>query len=155
MVHWPSHTLQELVSFLDNQHPGEKGLVRTVSERIGVTPQSISAVFRKDDASLAWVENVAASYGYELRLSFPEMEQKGTVIPSRVVSMDYPDAGQLAGLVECVRRSNMTINALSRRMKVSHHTVDRAFETGDIKISVLKRMACVLGIKVQWVWIPI
>lgn len=154
MVHWTAHTLQELVSFLGDQHQGEKRIVCAVSERLRVTPQSVSAVFRKDDASLAWVEKVAAAYGHELQLSFPEMPMKGSVMQRRVAAMDYPDAGKLAGIVECARMSNMTLNVLANRMRVSHHTVKRAFETGDIKISILKRMASVLGIDIQWVWIP-
>ena len=154
MVHWTAHTLQELVSFLGDQHQGEKRIVCAVSERLRVTPQSVSAVFRKDDASLAWVEKVAAAYGHELQLSFPEMPMKGSVMQRRVAAMDYPNAGKLAGMLECVRMDNITINALAIKMKVSPHTVIRAFETGDIKISILKRMASVLGIDIQWVWIP-
>ena len=92
--------MQELVSFLGTQHQGDKRILCAVSERLGVTPQSISAVFRKDDASLAWVDKVAAAYGYELRLSFPEMSMKGSVLQSRVAAMDYPNAGKLAGMVK-------------------------------------------------------
>ena len=40
-------------------------------------------------------------------------------------------------------------------MKVSPHTIIRAFKTGDIKISILKRMASTLEIEVEWKWIPI
>lgn len=155
MTHWPAHTLQELVSFLGHQHPGEIGFVRAVSEHLSVTPQSVSAVFRKDDASLSWVMKVAAVYGYELHLLFPAMDVKGSVMQARVAAMDYPNAGRLAGMVECVRRSNITINALSNKMGVSFHTVERAFATGDIKISLLKRMASALGIEVQWFWTPL
>ena len=155
MVHWTAHTLQELVSFLGTQYQGEKRIVCAVSEQLGVTPQSVSAVFRKDDASLAWVDKVAAAYGYELRLSFPEKPMRGSVMQCRVAAINYPNAGKLAGLVECVRMDNITINALAIKMKVSPHTVIRAFETGDIKISVLKRMARALEIEVEWKWIPI
>ena len=61
----------------------------------------------------------------------------------------------MADMVECVRKSNMAINALAIKMKVSPHTVIRAFETGDIKISVLKRMARALEIEVEWNWVPV
>ena len=155
MTHWPAHNLEEVVSFLRTQHPGEKGMACAVSERLGVTPQSVSAVFRKDDASLAWVEKVTSAHGHELLFSFPEKPMKGSVMQRRVASMDYPNAGKLAGLVECARMDNMTINALANKMKVSPHTVIRAFETGDIKISVLKRMARALEIEVEWIWVPL
>lgn len=155
MTHWPAHNLDEVISFLRAQHPGEKGVARAVSEQLRVTPQSVSAVFGKDDASLSWVDKVASAYGYELRLSFPEMPMKGSVLQDRVAAMDYPHAGRLAGMVECVRRSNITINALSNKMGVSFHTVERAFATGDMKISLLKRMAHVIGIEVQWNWVPL
>lgn len=155
MTHWPAHNLDEVVSFLRTQHPGEKGMARAVSERLGVSPPTVSVVFKRDDASLSWVDKVAAAYGYELRLSFPVISMKGSVMQGRVAAMDYPNAGKLAGMVECVRMGNMTINALANRMKVNHHTVVRAFETGDIKISVLKRMARALEIEVEWNWAPL
>lgn len=155
MTHWPAHNLQELVSFLGYQHPGERGLGSAISQRLGVTPQSISAVFRKDDASLAWVEKVAAAYGFELQLIFPEIEVRGAILQKRVATMNYPNAGKLSGLVECIRRCNMTVNALSNMIKVSYHTVDKAFTDGDIKISLLKRMACALGIEIIWTWVPL
>ena len=123
-----------------------------VSERLGVTPQSVSAIMTKDDTSLTWVDKVAAAYGYELRFSFPEKPMRGSVMQCRVAAINYPNAGKLAGLVECVRMDNITINALAIKMKVSPHTVIRAFETGDIKISVLKRMARALEIEVEWSW---
>lgn len=154
MIHWSAHTLHELVSFLGTQHQGGERMVCAISEKLGVTPQSVSAIFMKDDASLAWVDKVAAAYGYKLRLSFPEIAQKGSVMSSRVASMDYPNSGELAGMVECVKKSNMTINALANKINVNYHTVDRAFKTGNIKISILKRMAHALGIDVQWTWIP-
>lgn len=155
MTHWPAHNLDEVVSFLWTQHPGEKGMARAVSERLGISPPTVSVVFKRDDASLSWVDKVAAAYGYELRLSFPEKPMKGSVMQRRVASMDYPNAGKLAGLVECARMDNITINALAIKMKVSPHTVIRAFETGDIKISVLKRMARALEIEVEWNWAPL
>ena len=155
MTHWPAHNLDEVVAFLRDRHPGEKGMARAVSERLGVTPQSVSAVFRKDDASLAWVDKVASAYGHELLFSFPEKPMKGSVMQRRVASMDYPNAGKLAGMLECVRMSNMTLNILAVTMKVSPHTVIRAFETGDIKIFVLKRMARALEIEVEWIWVPL
>ena len=130
-------------------------MARAVSERLGVSPPTVTVVFKRDDASLSWVERVAEAYGYELRFSFPEKPMKGSVIQSRVASMDYPNAGKLAGLVECARMDNITINALAIKMKVSPHTVIRAFETGDIKISVLKRMARALEIEVEWNWAPL
>lgn len=155
MTHWPAHNLEELVTFLGTQHQGEKRMLCAVSEQLGMTPQSVSAVFRKDDASLAWVDKVAAAYGYELRLLCPDVPMKGSVIQCRVAAMDYPNAGKLAGMLECVRMSNITINALAIKMKVSPHTIIRAFKTGDIKISILKRMASTLEIEVEWKWIPI
>ena len=155
MTHWPAHNLEEVVSFLRTQHPGERGLARAVSERLGITVQAVSAVFRKDDASLAWIGKVAAAYGFQLRLSFPEIAQKGGRMLDKVAAINFPNAANLSGLVECVKRSNMTINALSRRINVHYVTIERAFETGDIKISVMKRIAQALGIRIQWTWAQI
>jgi hypothetical protein len=73
----------------------------------------------------------------------------------RVTAILFPNAGCLTGLVECVKRSNMTINALSSQLKVHFVTIERAFETGDIKISILKRIARMLGIEIKWIWLPV
>ena len=94
-------------------------------------------------------------FSEDMGFSLTEKPMKGSVIQRRVAAMDYPNSGKLAGLVECARMDNITINALAIKMKVSPHTVIRAFEAGDIKISVLKRMARALEIEVKWNWVPL
>lgn len=152
MTHWPARNLEEVVSFLRTQHPGEKGMARAVSERLGVKPPTVSVVFKRDDANLSWAEKVAEAYGYRLRLSFPEIKHNGAVLQDRVAAAVYPDAGNLTGLVEYVRQKNQTINRFSQEVGMNYRIIERAFKKGDIKISTLKYIEGRLGIKVIWAW---
>lgn len=153
MTHWPAHTLIEVVSFLRSLYPEENGIVRAVSEHLGVTSQSVSAVFRKDDTSLAWVEKVAKAHGYRLRLDF-SFRFQGVEMDSKITQADYPDARNLVGFVDYARKYNLKINSLSVKAGVNYRIVERAFKKGDIKISMLKRMATTLGISIEWHWEP-
>jgi hypothetical protein len=155
MTHWPAHNLDEVVSFLRTQHPGEKGMVRAVSERLGVSPPTVSVVFQRDDANLSWVEQVAEAYGFRLRLSFPAITHNGAVLQDRVADAVYPDAGNLAGLAEYAKQLNQTINRFSQVVGVNYRIIERAFKKGDIKISALKHIERKLGIKVTWEWVQI
>lgn len=152
MTHWPARNLEEVVSFLRSQHPGEKGMARAVSERLGVKPPTVSVVFKRDDANLSWAEKVAEAYGYRLRLLFPEIKHIGAVLQDRVAAAVYPDAGNLTGLVEYVRQLNQTINRFSLEVGMNYRVIERAFKKGDIKISTLKNIERRLGIKVIWAW---
>ena len=154
MTRWPAHNLDEVVSFLRMQHPG-KGMARAVSERLGVTPPTVSVVFKRDDANLSWVEKVAGAYGCRLRLLFPEIVFSGGVMQDRVAVAEYPGAGNLAGLANYARQRNQTINRFSQEVGVNYRIVERAFKKGDIKISTLKQIEKKLGIKVKWVWEPL
>ncbi len=155
MTHWPAHTLSEVVDFLHSRHPSEQGVVRAASERLGVSPQAVSAVFRRDDANLSWAEGLAAAYGYRLRLVYPEYEFKGVSMSDRVVGFNYPEAGNMAGLVKYAKSNNLTINALAQRAGVNYCVIGRAFGKGDIKISTLKGLCRRLGIEFSWKWEPI
>ncbi len=155
MTHWPAHTLSEVVDFLHSQTPGAQRVVCAASERLGVSPQSVSAVFRRDDANLSWVERLSAAFGYRLRLGYPAFEYRGVSISDRIVRGDYPDAGNLSGLVGFAKSRNLTINALSLKVGVNHRTINRAFTKGDIKISTLKDICRQLGFEVTWSWEPI
>ena len=155
MTHWPAHTLSEVVDFLRSRHPSEQGVVRAASERLGVSPQAVSAVFRRDDANLSWAEGLAVAYGYRLRLVYPEYEFNGVSMSDRVARGDYPGAGNLAGLVRYAKSQNLTINALAQRAGVNYRIIDRAFGKGDIKISTLKSVCRKLGIEFSWKWEPV
>ena len=155
MTHWPAHTLSEVVDFLHSRHPSEQGVVRAASERLGVSPQAVSAVFRRDDANLSWAEGLAAAYGYRLRLVYPEYEFNGVSMSDRVARGDYPGAGNLAGLVRYAKSHNLTINALAQQAGVNYRIIDRAFGKGDIKISTLKSVCRKLGIEFSWKWEPV
>lgn len=134
MTHWPANTLRELVSFLSTQHPG--GLSATAIGKVcNVTPQTISQRFLRDDTDLSVVEEMARAYGFELELTFSKKAKGLTVLPRK----QYPNAGNLQGLVGILSREQVGIRAVSERIGVDYSAVARAFNRGKIKISLLKR----------------
>lgn len=149
---WPKKTLAELVSFLEERHP--EGLaLKTVSEEIGVTPQALSSMFCKDDARLSRIEQIAETYGYTLRLFFPlkTFPVEGIVVPPP--KRTYANAGNLAGLVRYINDSNYSIKYVSELVPVYPSMLTRAFETGDIMVSKLYRVADALNICFIWKFI--
>jgi len=151
--HWPNQTLKEVISFLSCQHPGGVR-VAAVSEKIGITPQAVSAILHKDDTSLSWVEGLAYKYGYTLRLEYtlPKcMQDKGDSNASEL----YPNAGNLIGLACYVVSRGFTINSLANNLNMNYRVVERALKTGNIQLVTLYKMLNQLDIKVKWVWEPI
>ena len=149
MTHWPANTLGELVSFLSTQHPG--GLSATaISEVCNVTPQTISQRFLRDDTDLSVVEEMVRAYGFELELTFSKKAKGLTVLPRK----QYPNAGNLQGLVGILSREQVGICAVSERIGVDYSAVARAFKRGKIKISLLKEIIAAYGIEMEWKWTP-
>lgn len=149
MTHWPADILGELVSFLSTQHPG--GLSASAVSRVcGVSPQVISNRFLRDDADLSVVEEMARAYGFELNLAFSKNPNGITSAPRK----DYPNAGNLQGLVGILSREQVSINGVAARIRVDYSAVARAFNSGKIKISLLKRIVAAYGIGMEWDWIP-
>lgn len=148
--HWPARTLKEVISFLSRQHPGGMRVV-SVSEKVGITPQAISSTLKKDDASLSWVEGIASKYGFCLRLEYtiPEcLSSHGGLQAFEV----HPNAGSLMGLAIYAVSRGWSINAFARYVGINYRVIERAFKTGDIKITTLKEILEKLNIQVEWIW---
>ena len=45
-----------------------------------------------------------------------------------------------------------SINAFARYVGINYRVIERAFKTGDIKISTLKEILEKLNIQVEWIW---
>ena len=151
--HWPEKNLKELISFLSCQHPG--GIrVRAVCEKVGITPQAVSAILHKDDTSLLWVEKLACKYGYKLRLEYtiPKcMQDKG----DQDATKQYPNAGNLAGLASYATSRGFTINTVAKHLNMNYRVVGRALKTGNIQLSTFHSILNRLDIEVEWVWDPV
>lgn len=149
--HWPNQNLNELITFLETQFPG--GMSCTdLAAAIGLSQQRISALFKKDDLKLSQAESIVEKFGYTLTLYFPKKEYFITDYrPFGIVKMkEYPNAGNLYGLYEYMRDSNISVNMMSKTLEMTYSVIDRAFKTGDIQISTLYEILKVLGIEVLW-----
>jgi hypothetical protein len=144
--------LIDVVTFLRSQHPEKRGIVSAASKRLGVTPQDVSAILKRDDAGLAWAERLARAYGYRLCLIYPDFSFRGVALDNHVKRAEYPDAGNLSGLVQYAKCNNLSINSLSHRAGVNYRIIQRAFRKGDIMISYLKHIEKSLGIQIKWIW---
>lgn len=150
--HWPNQTLKEVISFLSRQHLGGVR-VAVVGERIGMTPQAVSAILHKDDTSLLWAENLARKYGYTLRIEYtlPDcIQSRGN---GKVEEL-YPRTGNLVGLASYAISRGLTINSLAKNVNMNYRVIERALKTGNIQISTLQTILNRLGITVKWVWVP-
>lgn len=144
---WPRKNLGELVNFLDKQYPDGFSLAE-LSEKTHMTNQNISQMFRRDDMKLSRAEKIASDYGYRLRLFFPEKEIMGLDYSHK--KRDFPNAGNLSGLVKYIADSNISINFMSQRIGRANIVLTNAFAKGDIFISTLYEIIKNLNIEVIW-----
>lgn len=147
---WPRIILNELVSFIEEQHGGIPSL-EEISKITGLSARNISAMFLRDDMKLRRAEEIVQAYGYELKLFFPLKEYPydwGTYVSRR----QFTNSGNLTGLVKYLHDSNITLNHMSKRIDCSHTVLENAFDTGNILLSNLSKISENLNIKVLWIY---
>lgn len=148
---WPCKHLGELIHFLESQHT--EGLsIKAISEKTGLKIQYISSLFKNDDMKLSRAESIVESYGYSLKLFFPQKEWifGGPLDINPKSKRKFPNAGNLGGLVKYINDSNKTINSLSKDMMISNNVLTSAFNNGDIFLSKLFMVIKTLDIEVFW-----
>lgn len=146
---WPRTTLGPLVDFLERMHP--EGINEDAAgSLIGMSAKSFSSMFMKDNTRLSRVENIARSYGMELCLIY---------IPEKPYSegnnklYDFPNAGNLQGIVEYCNKTNRTLNAIASEVGCKRDTIKHALETGDIMLDILERITFGIGLRIKWSFI--
>lgn len=112
----------------------------------------MSAILKRDDAGLTWSERSARAFGYRLCLIYPDFSFRRVALNNHVKCAEYPDAGNLSGLVHYAKCNNLSINSLSHRAGVNYRIIERAFRKGDIMISYLQHIEKSLGIQIKWTW---
>lgn len=148
---WPKKNLGELVSLIENEYPEGINLAM-LSERVGIAKQYLSYMFKNDKMSLAIAERITNRLGYELKLYFPELRDT----PKHPeVMKEYPNAGNLSGLVNLLSQKNISIHYMSSRINKSDSVLKRAFETGDIQLTTLYTIADNLNIDFIWDFVKI
>lgn len=140
---WEGRNLRELIGFLDALYP-EGVSLSTLSAATGTTRQNVSQLFRSDDMRLSEAQRIVGAFGFRIVLYFPIWEQVTGIAPkqkNKERKNPYPNAGQLTGLCEYMLDMNRNISYLAREAGYSYGMIRRAFDTGDIKISSLRRLA--------------
>lgn len=118
---------------------------------LGVSPQAVSSFLLRDDTMLSTVEKIAQAYGYTCRLHFPKCLNP----LYNGYRQDTSKAGNLADLFLFAFDRNYSLASLSSRIGCNRSVLDRAIQTGDIKLSVMKAIVTALGISVTWEWVPL
>lgn len=143
---WPCATLGPLVGFLGRMHP--EGInEEIISAEIGMPAKPISSMFMKDNTHLSRVERIARSYGCELRLIY---------VPERLYAevgdklYDFPNAGNLYGIVEYCNKMSITLNAVASKAGCKRDTIKYALDTGDILLDILERINFSIGLRARW-----
>lgn len=149
---WPGKNLGEVLGFLESIFPeGVSG--RTLAEDLGVTPQSVSGLFSKDDMWLSKAEEIARIYGHELRIFFPLRKQYEWFTPPPP-RQEFPNAGNLSGLVQYINDSGWTVSHAANVIGRTPTSLFRALNKGDIRISYLNDILDALGICAIWKFVP-
>ena len=145
---WPRKTLSEVLNFLEMVHP--EGLnIRILAQELGMTPGSVSNLFRRDNMKLSKVEKIAEAYGYQVRLLFPTKTYPEGITPPKH-GKTFKNAGKLTGLAMYIYDSNRNIHFVSREMKMYSTMLNNAFSSGDILLTNLYKVTDHLGIVFLW-----
>ena len=147
---WPRKILNELITFIEEQHDYEPSL-EDISQKTGLSVSNISAQFMKDDMKLSRAEEIARSYGYELKLFFP-LKEYPFEWANHISRREFPDAGNLSGLVKYLYDSNISITYMSKRINKHVTLLMNAFKKGDIFLSSLHQVTTNLNINVIWIF---
>ena len=147
---WPRKNLGEIVNFLEKIHPEGLSLA-TLSQEMGITKQEISRKFVKDDMKLSKAEEIARVYGCALNLYFTERERLCDIYKP-VKKMDFPNAGNLSGLIKFIYDSNYSVSYACRLADMNYNILLKALKCGDIQISYLYKLSNALGIEILWLF---
>lgn len=145
---WPKKNLGELISFIEQFHPGGVSL-EVLAGELETTPQGVSNMFRRDDMKLSRAEEIVRLYGYELKIYYPVREFVDGYIPPEP-KKHYPKAGNLSGLVKYIQDSEWSFSFVAEQSKLSPSTLTKAFTKGDILLSTLNNVVDSLGIVTVW-----
>ena len=145
---WPRKTLSEIIDFLEMVHP--EGLnIRILAGELGMTPGSVSNLFRRDNMKLSKAEKIAEAYGYEITLLFPTKKYPEGINPPNH-GKTFEKAGKLRGLAMYIYDSNRNVHFVSNEMKMYSTMLNNAFNTGDILLTNLYKVTDHLGIIFFW-----
>ena len=147
---WPRIVLNELITFIEQQH-GYLPSLKEISEKTGLSVNNVSAMFIKDDMKLSRAEEIIRAYGYELKLFFPLKEYPHDW-GKHSTRREFDNSGNLTGLVQYLKDSNITINHLRMRIGCHHSVIDQAFNSGNISLSYLYKIVENLNINVLWIY---
>jgi len=152
--HWPAKNLADLINFLERTHP--EGLVlKDIAQETGISHQHLCQMLMRDDMRLSRVEEIAETLGYTLRLFFPQkVFPYGRPAHLSQRNREFPNAGNLAGLVRYINDSGMTVFHMSQRIGRANNVIKNAFETGNIAVSTLLDITDNLGITIEWSFEP-
>lgn len=146
--HWPRKNLGNLLNFLERIYPD--GLsIYTLAKDFEMSPQAVSNLFLRDDMKLSKAEEIARLYGHTLHLYYPKRSFNADYQP-RFKTKDYPNAGNLSGLIKYINDSEYSLAFVAERISLYPGILNRAFENGDILLSVLNNTADALGIHIFW-----
>lgn len=139
----------EVQAFLEARHPGFT--LESAAKDLKVTPQALSQMLQRG-MLLSSAEHIAHVYGYVLELDWPVKTYPNGYIPSQP-KHEVKAKGNLRGLARYLRDAHLSANCVAKAAGVSPATLYHALATGNIRLSVLKRISDALGITPKWNWI--
>lgn len=145
--------IREVLAFLASRYDGGQIDIRDFAKKLGISYQYASAILNKDEMRLSKAEKIAEAYGHRLILYYP-LKVYPLGPPDREVTKRRPAKGNLTGLIRYVEDSYITITRLAKMIGRSQPVIKKAFDTGDIFLSVLQDIADTLRIEITWEWLP-
>ena len=149
---WPRKNLGEIINFLEQIYP-EGISIDVLSKKLGVTKGSVSNMFVHDNMKLSKAEEISRIYGFSLSLFFPKRHYGDDYEPPKT-RYDFPNAGNLTGLVRYFQDSGYSLSLVAEKNHISPNVLTRAFRSGDINLKTLNNILDELGLCVIWKFTP-
>ncbi len=129
--------------FLDQLIYSQGLTKRQVALLLNRSPQSITYIFNEDNCKLSFIENLCRILGFVTTIQIVE---RGKSQPKPVI-LDYddPKRSRLSFLNDAIKASKMPLKEILRKSHISKTSFEHFYETGDISIDKIYRIADAMG----------
>lgn len=129
--------LEELVEFLSQQH-GDGLCQKAIADRLGVTPQAVSAMLRRGDLKLSKAEQIVSTYGFHLVIAWPGNQPEDRAICN------------FARFHKYIVSTGMSVSAIALYSGISSGVLYHSLRKGDVSLGTMYAIAEYFKVELTW-----
>lgn len=124
-----------------SQQHGDELCQKAIADRLGVTPQAVSAMLRRGDLKLSKAEQIVSAYGFHLVIEWPGNRPEDS------------DASNFDRFNKYILSTGMSVSAIAFYTGVSSGVLYHSFRKGDVSLGTMYAIADYLQVEMKWNYI--